>query len=67
MTGLEPGAYYWAFAKEQDAQATIVQVSTIFGEDPEYWTLALIGSDEHKMPEEFCIIQRIDDCRAITG
>jgi hypothetical protein len=33
-----------------------VQVSTIFGDDPDYWTLAVIGSDQHFMPSEFEIL-----------
>ncbi len=64
MIGLEPGAYYWAVARQPEAQPVVVQVSTVFGEDREYWTLALVGSDQHKMPEEFSILARIEECQA---
>jgi len=66
MTRLEPSAYYWAVARQPEAQPVVVQVSTVFGEDPEYWTLALVGSDQHKMPEEFSILARIEECQATT-
>jgi hypothetical protein len=60
MTGMEPGGFYWAVEKHEDTRATIVHVSTVFGEDPEYWTLAVIGSEQHRMPDEFVIISRIE-------
>jgi hypothetical protein len=63
VKGLEPGAFYWAVPKNNNGSATIVQVSTMFGEDPEYWTLALVGSEQHQMPGDFDIIARIDDPR----
>lgn len=54
---LIPEAYYWArSAKHFDGKLTVVQVSTVFGEDPIYWTLALLGTDQHAMPCDFEII-----------
>ncbi|TAV38816.1 hypothetical protein ELI33_17155 [Rhizobium ruizarguesonis] len=54
---LVPGAFYWArSSKHFGGDLTIVQVSTVFGEDPDYWALALIGTDEHAMPVDFEII-----------
>ena len=61
VTGLEPGAFYWAVPRNDNGSATIVQVSTMFGEDPEYWTLALVGSEQHQMLGDFDIIARIDE------
>jgi hypothetical protein len=60
-TGLEPGGIYWARRNDVKDQAlTVVQVSTLFGEDREYWTLATLGSDQHHMPSDFEIIERIE-------
>ncbi|MGR9403323.1 hypothetical protein ACU8M5_26755 (plasmid) [Rhizobium leguminosarum] len=54
---LVPHAFYWAkSSKYFDGQLTIVRVSTVFGEDPDYWTLALLGTDQHAMPADFEII-----------
>ncbi len=39
---------------------TIVQISPIFGVDPEYWTLAVVGSDQHHMIGDFELITRAD-------
>lgn len=61
MTVLVPYAFYWAMSDKHSAgQTTIVQVSTIFGDNPDYWTLAIIGSDQHHMIDEFDIIARVD-------
>jgi hypothetical protein len=54
---LVPEAFYWAkSSKYFDGRPTIVQVSTIFGEAPDYWTLALLGTDQHAMPTDFEVI-----------
>ncbi|ASS60288.1 hypothetical protein [Rhizobium leguminosarum] len=54
---LVPNAFYWAkSSKYFDGRPTIVRVSTIFGEDSDYWTLALLGTDQHAMPADFEII-----------
>jgi hypothetical protein len=54
---LIPEAYYWArSAKHFDGKLTVVKVSTVFGEDPNYLTLALLGTDQHAMPCDFEII-----------
>ncbi|KRB49327.1 hypothetical protein ASE04_19135 [Rhizobium sp. Root708] len=61
MTVLVPYAFYWAISGKHFAgQTTVVQVSTIFGDDPDYWTLAIVGSDQHHMIDEFDIIARVD-------
>ncbi|WP_244956226.1 hypothetical protein [Rhizobium changzhiense] len=45
---LVPEVYYWArSSKHFDGKLTVVQVSTVFGEEPNYWTLALPGTDQH--------------------
>ncbi len=54
---LVPHAFYWAkSSKYFDGRPTIVRVSTVFGEDSDYWTLALLGTDQHAMPADFEII-----------
>lgn len=61
MTSLVPEHFYWAKSgKVADGRPTVVQVSTVFGEDREYWTLAVVGSDQHHMIGDFEIIAAID-------
>ncbi|PZM08932.1 hypothetical protein [Rhizobium tubonense] len=61
VSRLMPDGFYWARSiKHGDAQLTVVQVSTIFGEEPEYWTLVVPGSDQHHMLVDFEIICRVD-------
>jgi hypothetical protein len=58
---LVPDQFYWAKSvKHKGGGRTIVQVSTIFGEEPEYWTLAVPGSDQHHMVGDFEIIAKVD-------
>ncbi|WP_088704986.1 hypothetical protein [Rhizobium sp. R693] len=60
FAGLEAGGVYWARRRSvADTQPTVVQVSTVFGRNPEYWTLLIPGSGEHHMPDEFDIIEEI--------
>jgi hypothetical protein len=57
---LVPEAYYWARSSRHfDGKLTVVQVSTVFGEEPNYWTLALPGTDQHAMPSDFEIIVQV--------
>ncbi len=68
MTRLVPDAFYWARPrKHAKGSATVVQVSTIFGEDPDYWTLAVTGSDQHHMIEDFDIIAPIELLDAVAA
>ncbi|NMN70929.1 hypothetical protein [Rhizobium sp. 57MFTsu3.2] len=61
MKSLVPDAFYWARSdRHTDGRTTIVQVSTIFGEDPDFWTLALVGSDQHHMISDFEIIAFVE-------
>lgn len=54
-------AFYWARSAEHTGgQTTIVQVSTVFGDEPEYWTLAIPGSDQHHMVSDFEIIAPVE-------
>lgn len=55
---LRPGSYYWARrCNEEDAE--IVQVSNVFGSDREYWTVAVMGSDQHRSLKEFVFLIRL--------
>jgi hypothetical protein len=51
---LEPNRFYWArrlpaegasIAEPNDIE--VVQISTVFGSTAEFWTVAVMGSDEH--------------------
>jgi hypothetical protein len=60
LSSLVPYAFYWARSSEHfEGRPTVVQVSTVFGEDPDYWTLALIGTDQHAMIGDFEIIEQV--------
>jgi hypothetical protein len=60
LTKLEPNCFYWATRRDdKNSKAQIVQVSTVFGAEREYWTVARVGSDEHRMPGDFEFIVRI--------
>lgn len=60
ISSLVPGAFYWASSADHfGGRPTVVQVSTVFGEDPDYWTLALLGNDQHAMIADFEIIEQI--------
>ncbi|MFK0332957.1 hypothetical protein ACIQUB_17735 [Rhizobium sp. NPDC090275] len=61
MKSLVPGCFYWArSASHTSGQTTIVQVSTVFGEDRDFWTLAVLGSDQHHMIGDFEIISIVE-------
>ncbi|MBO9127845.1 MULTISPECIES: hypothetical protein [unclassified Rhizobium] len=61
MKSLVPDAFYWARSdKHTDGRTTIVQVSTVLGEDPDYWTLAVLGSDQHHMIGDFELIALVE-------
>lgn len=58
---LEPGSFYWATSRSRIDVPTIVQVSTIFGEAPDFWTLVTVGTDQHFMVSDFNIIAPVID------
>ncbi|MFS2154964.1 hypothetical protein [Rhizobium sp. Rhizsp42] len=61
MKSLVPDKFYRARSnKYAGGRTTIVQVSTIFGESPDFWTLAVPGSDEHHMIGDFEIIAPVE-------
>lgn len=52
---LVPDAFYWARQlKQSEGRLTVVQLSTVFGAD--YWTLAVLGSDQHQMIGDYEIV-----------
>lgn len=60
MTSLVPEGFYWAKSqKHTRGDLTVVRVSTVFGADPEYWTVVTPGSDQHHMIGDFEILERI--------
>jgi hypothetical protein len=61
MKNLVPDEFYWArSSRYADGRTTIVQVSTIFGEDPDFWTLAVVGSEQHHMIGDFEVIALVE-------
>lgn len=61
MSNLVPNAFYWARSvKHNDGRLTVVKVSTIFGTSREFWTLAVPGSDQHFMIDDFEILSEIE-------
>lgn len=64
---LVPDAYYWA-RRESGDDIEIVQISTIFGDGPDYMTVAVMGSDQHHSPGAFEFIAQVgtagNDARA---
>lgn len=64
---LVPEGFYWArSSKHFDGKPTVVQVSTVFGDHPDFWTLALVGTEQHVMPGEFEIIAPIDEPEEVS-
>lgn len=55
---LRAGSYYWAHRLGAD-DVEVVQVSDIFGSDREYWTVAVMGSDQHHSLSEFAFLIRL--------
>lgn len=67
MSQILPHAFYWARSdKHQNGRMTIIQVSTVFGESEEYWTLAVPGSDQHFMIDDFEILSLIEQPVSIS-
>lgn len=55
---LRAGSYYWARRSTED-NAEVVQVSDVFGQDRQYWSVAVIGSDQHHSLSEFIFLIRL--------
>lgn len=55
---LMPERFYWA-RRVSTGTLEIVQVSTVFGTALEFLTVALIGTDQHLVLEEFDFIEEI--------
>jgi hypothetical protein len=61
MVSLIPGAFYWARSERHDGgRVTVVQVSNVFGHDPQYRTLIAVGSEQHHMIEDIQLLAHID-------
>lgn len=57
---LRPGSYYWARrCGAQDAE--VVQVSDVFGQGRQFWSVAVMGSDQHHSLSEFSFLIRLDE------
>jgi len=61
MDPILPHEFYWARSDKYDhGRITVVEVSTVFGESQENWTLAVPGSDQHFIIEDFEILNLIE-------
>ena len=56
---LQPERYYWARRNRAAANPEVVYISTIFGTEPEYWTVALLEHETHAMIDEFDFLEII--------
>jgi hypothetical protein len=59
---LLPNTYYWAretSISRDLAESEVVLVSTVFGSAPEYWTVATMGSDQHREISDFTYLERL--------
>lgn len=56
---IEPERYYWAIRTTADAIVEVVYVSTVFGTEREYWTVARFGNEAHSMVEEFDFVEMV--------
>lgn len=56
---IEPERYYWAMGKIADPMVEVVYISTVFGKEREYWTVARFGNDTHAMVEEFDFLKGV--------
>lgn len=55
---LRVGSFYWARRAGAD-DAEIVQVTDVFGAAREYWSIAVMGSDQHYSPRDFDFLIRL--------
>lgn len=61
MNHILPHQFYWARSDRYDhGRITVVEVSTVFGESQENWTLAVPGSDQHFMIDDFELLSLIE-------
>jgi hypothetical protein len=66
MTSLVPDHFYWAKSgKVAAGRPTVVQVSTVFGDEREYWTFAVVGSEQHYMIGDFEILACVAPVEAL--
>jgi hypothetical protein len=56
---IEPEQHYWAIKTTPDAIVEVVYVSTVFGKEREYWTVARLGNEAHSMLEEFDFLEMV--------
>lgn len=60
---LVPNACYWARRKNaaaEEIEAEIVQVSTVFGSTSDFFSVAVLGSDQHFSLKDFEFLFEIE-------
>jgi hypothetical protein len=61
-SSIKPPKCYWARRTQaggEVAELEIVQVSDVFGDLPDYWSVAVLGSDQHRSLAEFEFIAEL--------
>ncbi|WFU91424.1 hypothetical protein QA644_25035 (plasmid) [Rhizobium sp. CC1099] len=60
LAGLKPGCFFWAVSRKVGGQTPeVVRISTEFGQEREFWTVLVTGSDQHHMPDDFEFIVEV--------
>lgn len=49
---LEPEALFWA-RRRGEAKLQVVMISTVFGKGRDYWSVAVLGTDQHFALDDF--------------
>jgi hypothetical protein len=62
MNDLVAEQLYWARRKSSadDDRPEVVQISTVFGSSRDYWSVAMLGTDQHYSVNEFIFLARIE-------
>ncbi|MET3858440.1 hypothetical protein [Rhizobium sp. OAE497] len=56
---LETEKFYWA-RRRGSSRTEIVMVSSLFGGEREFWTVAVMGSESHAMLDNFEFFSAVD-------
>jgi len=56
---LETEKFYWA-RRRGSSRTEIVMVSSVFGREREFWTVAVMGSESHAMLDNFEFFSAVD-------
>ncbi|TWF42231.1 hypothetical protein [Neorhizobium alkalisoli] len=62
LDDLEAEQIYWARRKMSTSndQSEVVQISTVFGLSRDYWSVAMLGTDQHYSVTDFVFLKKIE-------